>query len=70
MGALCSLWFLPPPWNTQEKPGEVGAPSPDLRRGETPHADAEGEERFLGSGFIITSVYSRKEIAPFLNSAM
>lgn len=54
----------------QEKPGEVGAPSPDLRRDETPHADAEGEERFLGSGFIITSVYSRKEIAPFLNSAM
>lgn len=66
-GHIVWFGFYLPPWNVVKTWGSQHAKS-RLCRTETPHAKVKGKELSLGSGFIIISVYSRKEISPFLNS--
>lgn len=67
LGALCLLWFLSPSLECSKNPEKSARQESALQRNQTPKV--KGEELFLGSGFIIISVYSRKETAPLLNSA-
>lgn len=68
-GHFVCFGFCLPPWNAVKTQRSQRAKSRPCRETKPPHTKVKGEELFLGSGFIIISVYSRKETAPLLNSA-